>query len=139
MRYLVLLVDREKAKLFTVFLGFIEDYKEFTTDHVPQKVKAKKIDFGRDDKISRHIEGHLDKHLKSVAQITKEFVRGKKINFILIGGHKELFAKVKRHLLYPLNKKKLGEFVTELNIPLDRIFIRCEKAAKDVMSKYKTV
>lgn len=118
MKYLVLLADREKARLFTVNFGKIEEQKEIFDNNVPQNVKAKKIDYGRDDKIFRHIEQHLHYHLMLIAETAREFIKGKNINFIILGGHKELLPKMKAHLTYPLNKMVLGEFVTELNIPL---------------------
>ena len=120
-KYLVLLADREKAIFFTVESGKIKEKKEIFEGSVPQNVKAKKIDWGRDDKIFRHIEQHLHYHLQKVAKEAFEFAKGKKINFVILGGHRELIPKMKKHLLYPLSKIVIGEFVTELNIPIDKI------------------
>lgn len=120
-KYLVLLVDREKARIFTVHLGEIEEHKDIFDGEIPQRVKAKTINLGRTDKIMRDIEGHVHRHLQLIVQATKEFITGKNIHFIIIGGHHELLPKLKKHLQYPLNKMVLGEFVTELNIPLSDI------------------
>lgn len=116
-KYLVLLVDREKARLFTVHLGKIEEQRNFFNDQVPQMVKAKKIDYGREDKIFRHIEEHLHRHLQLVAQVVHEFSKGKNIKFLIIGSHEELLPKIRENLLYPQNKMVIGEFVTEIDIP----------------------
>lgn len=126
-KYLVLLIDREKARMFTVYHGKIEDQKDIFDGEVPQDVKAKKIDWGRDDKIFRHIQQHLHYHLQFVAKAALEFAKGKKINFIILGGHKEMIPKMKAHLLYPLNKIVSGEFVTELNIPLNKVLLLSKK------------
>lgn len=132
-KYLVLLVDREKARLFTVRLGKIEEHKDiFNGGEVPQNVKAKKIDYGREDKIFRHIEQHLHYHLQMIAKKTREFVQGKNINFIILGGHKELLPKMKKHLLYPLNKMVQGKFITELNIPLADILKHSKKLVTEI-------
>lgn len=131
-KYLILLVDRKKARLFTVHLGKIEEHKEVFNASVPQNVKAKKIDYGRDDKIFRHIEQHLHYHLQLIAKTTKEFAQGKNIHFIILGGHKELLPKIKAHLLYPLNKMVLGEFVTELNIPESEVLKHSKKIAANI-------
>ncbi|MCL4417156.1 MAG: hypothetical protein M1365_10730 [Actinobacteria bacterium] len=127
-KYLVLLADREKARLFTVHLGKIAEQKDFfNKGEVPQNVKAKKIDYGREDKIFRHIEQHLHYHLQMIAKKTREFIQGKNIRFIILGGHKEMLPKIKKHLLYPANKMVKGKFVTELNIPLADILKHSKK------------
>ncbi len=128
-KYLVLLVDREKARLFTVHLGKIEEHKDIFNGQVPQRVRAKTINFGRTDKIMRDIEGHLHRHLQLIAKATKEFVNGKNIRFIIVGGHHELIPKIKKHLRYPLNKMVLGEFISELNIPLSTVLQHSKKIA----------
>lgn len=134
-KYLVLLVDRKKARLFTVHLGKIEEKKDLFDGEVPQNVKAKKIDWGRDDKIFRHIEDHLHRHLQMIAEKTYEFFLGKDIHYIVIGGHAELIPKVKKHLPYPLNKMVLGQFVTELNIPLNEVLLHSKKVASKIDEK----
>lgn len=128
-KYLVLLVDREKARIFTVHLGEIEEHKDIFNGEVPQRVKAKTINLGRTDKIMRDIEGHVHRHLQLIAKATKEFIIGKDIHFIIIGGHHELLPKLKKHLQYPLNKMVLGEFITELNIPLSDVLEHSKKVA----------
>lgn len=128
-KYLVLLVDRKKARIFTVHLGKIEEHKDFFNGEVPQRVKAKTINLGRTDKIMRDIEGHLHRHLQLINRMTREFIKGKNVHFIIIGGHKELLPKIRSHLLYPINKMILGEFVTELNIPLSEVLTRSKKIA----------
>lgn len=133
-KYLVLLVDREKAILFTVRLGKIEERKEIFVGQVPQRVKAKTINLGRTDKIMRHIEYHLNEHLKLVAKETREFIKDKNVKFIIIGSHHELFHKIKKHLKYPLNKMILGEFVTELNIPLSKILHHIGENISDILT-----
>lgn len=131
-KYLVVLADREKARLFTVHLGKIEESKDIFNGDVPQKVKAKKTDYGRDDKIFRHIEDHLHRHLQVIAKATKDFTKGKNIHFIILGGHKELLPKIKEHLPYPLKGKVKGEFITELKVPLNEVLLKSKRIASKV-------
>jgi len=106
-KYLVLLVDRKRARLFTVYLGEIAEEKEVFNGEVPQRVKAKTINWGRYDKIPRHIEDHLDRYLKTISQTVFDFALNKNIRFIILGGHGEIIPKMKKHLSYPLNKMVL--------------------------------
>ncbi len=126
-KYMVLLVDREKAKFFTVHLDKIEDSYEVSNGQVPQKVKAIKVDYGREPQINRHIEDHLHRHLQMVAKTALDFFKNKNIHFIIIGSHKELIPKIRKTLPYPLNKLVLGEFITELNIPVNLILRHSRK------------
>ena len=138
-RYMVLLADRKKAIIFTFVNGQIEDHDTLSVDDVPQNVRANERDFfGRSDIIFRHIEDHLHRHLKLVAKMATEFARGKHINFILIGGHLEMFEKIKKHLPKNLQDKVIGEFVAELNIPLDKI-LAIAKVAADKIQEQKNI
>ena len=128
--YLVLLVDREKARMFTVHFGKIEEQKEIFNGKVPQNVKHGDNTWDSQDKIFRHIEDHLSRHLKLIANAAESFVKNNNVSFILLGGHKEMFPKIKRHLLYPLNKMVAGEFVTELNISLNEVLKLSKKMAE---------
>ena len=129
-KYLVLLVDREKARLFTVHLGKIGEQKEIFDGEVPQNVKHGDDTWDAQDKIFRHIEDHLSCHLKRIAGAAEEFVKNNEISFVIIGGHREMFPKIKKHLPYPLNKMVIGEFVTELNIPLNEILKKSKLVAE---------
>ncbi|OGD86931.1 hypothetical protein A2870_00400 [Candidatus Curtissbacteria bacterium RIFCSPHIGHO2_01_FULL_41_11] len=130
--YLVLVADRKKARLFTVSLGRIQEHKDIFNAEVPQRVKHGDDTWDQQDKIMRHIEDHLHRHLKFIAQETKEFVKNHPVNFVIVAGHKDIIPKIKKHLTYPLNKIVLGEFVTELNIPLNEVFLHSKKIAQRI-------
>src|SRR3972149_6378836 len=132
-RYLVILIDREKTRLFTVHLGEIKEHEDVFINTVPQKVRADEEHFyGRSDKIFRHTEDHLNRHLRLVAEKAREFMKGKRINFIILGGHEELFEKMKRHLRKDIRDKIAGEFVTELNVPINSVYLASKKIAKHI-------
>lgn len=119
--YLVLLADRKMAMLYTLFKGSASSLSRFTKNDVPQRVKHGNNTWDAQDKINRHIENHLHLHLKSVGEFIKKYVKENPVDGILIGGHKALFAKIKKHIPYPTSKKVVGNFVTELKVPLNTI------------------
>ncbi|OGH42236.1 MAG: hypothetical protein A3H79_03805 [Candidatus Levybacteria bacterium RIFCSPLOWO2_02_FULL_36_8b] len=135
-KYLVLLVDHKKARLFTVHLGRIEEHEDVFGEQVPQRVRQINEAWMRQDKIFRHIEDHLHRHIHFIAQKTNEFVKNKHIGFLIIGGHEELFSKIEKHLPYPLSKKFIGRFVTELNIPLNDIYLKSKTIAEKAQKFY---
>lgn len=130
--YLVLLADRQKARLFTVHLGEIKEHKDIFNGDVPQRVKHGDDTWDQQNKIQRHIEDHLLRHLKLIAGETREFAKKNPVSFVIVGGHKEIIPKIKKRLVYPLNKMVLGEFVTELNVPLNDIFLKSKRVAEKI-------
>ncbi|RJQ38073.1 hypothetical protein C4559_02510 [Candidatus Microgenomates bacterium] len=131
-KYMVLLIDRKRARLFTVHLGRIEEHEDVFGVYVPQKVKQINEAWARGDKILRHIEDHLHWHLQKIAKLTTDFAKDKKISFLIIGGHKVLFTKMKNHLPKDLAKKVKGNFVCELNIPLNNVFLKSKNVASSL-------
>lgn len=129
-KYLVLLVDRKKARLFTVHLGNIEEHREISNNIVPQRVRQINKAWMRQDKIFRHIEDHLHRHLELIFNWTCEFVKKNNVTFIIIGTHEELLPRIKKQLPKILSDLTLGFFMTELNIPLNKVFLQSKKIAE---------
>lgn len=131
-KYLVLLVDRKKARLFTVHLGNIEEHREISNSIVPQRVRQINKAWMRQDKIFRHIEDHLHRHLELIFNWTREFVKKNNVAFIIIGTHEELLPRIKKQLPKMLSNLVLGFFMTELNIPLNKVFLQSKKIAEKI-------
>lgn len=120
--YMILLVDRKKAKIFTLIDGIVERKENIDEGNVHQRVKANDIHYyGRSNKIARHIENQLHRRLQFVAQKTANFAKKGQFEGILIGSHKPLFSKIAKHLPYPINQQVKGTFITELKGPFNKI------------------
>lgn len=133
-KYMVLLVDREKAKMFTVEQGEIADQAEVDGDYVPQNKATTGRDgnAGRSDIMSRHTNEMLNRHIDNACKTADKFAKSQNIDFLIIGGHKEMFAKIAEALPPELKNKLAGSFVTELNIPLNDILIESKQIAKTI-------
>ena len=133
-KYLVLLVDREKARMFTVEQGEIVDRSEFIGSFVPQKVKStgRVISGGNIDTMFRHNEELLQRHIELAAKAVAEFTESNDIHFVIIGGHVEIFKKVAKSLPSGLRAKVAGTFVTEVNIPLSDILLESKIVAAKI-------
>ena len=136
--YMVLLVDRQKAKMFTISDGAVEKIEEFKDGHVPQKVKHGDDTWDAQDKIFRHIEDHLHRHLTLVGKKAAAFTKENNITGIIIGSHRPLFSKIEKHLPYPLSRKIKGRFVTELKAPFNEILQRAERLIEQIEQKRKS-
>ncbi len=119
-RFLIVLADREKAKYFTFHMGQVETQGEIQDPTVPQKVKGRNMSTLA-GKVDRHIQDHLNHHFNFIGQKVGEFVKNKQIAAVIIGGHKELMKNVTQHLPKDLQKKVVGEMISELNINMNEI------------------
>lgn len=137
--YMVLLVDRQKAKMFTLIDGSVERVEEIKDGHVPQKVKHGDDTWDAQNKIFRHIEDHLHRHLTLVSQKAAIFAKENHIAVIIIGSHKPLFSKIEKHLPYPLSQKVKGTFVTELKAPFNEVLKRAKRLIDQIEMKEKGV
>lgn len=135
--YMVLLVDRQKAKMFILTNGTVANIVEIKDGHVPQKVKHGDDTWDAQNKIFRHIEDHLHRHLLLVGEKAAEFAGQNHVSRLIIGSHKALFSKVEKHLPTPLFKKVKGKFVTELKAPFNEILHRVLKKINEIENKKK--
>ncbi len=118
--------------MFTYENGNIIRSLELNNDDVPQNVKNGENTWDAQDKLFRHIEDHLHRHLAKVTDAARDFVKNEKIKGVIIGGHKPLFSKIEVEMKYPLSKKVLGKFVTELKIPTKEMISRVNEAISKI-------
>lgn len=133
-KYLVLLVDRKRARMFTMNNGVVAHDEEVINGFVPQKVKHGDDTWDAQDKIFRHIEDHLHRHLTLIAKNAATYAKKNQITAVIIGSHKPLFSKIKKHLPYSLSKKITGIFITELKAPFEEILKRAKKCIENLES-----
>jgi hypothetical protein len=129
-KYLVLLVDREKVRMFTVEQGELVNHSDYVGGYVPQHTKTTgRQPIGGDDAIFRHNETLLKRHIALVARAVVEFTKAQDVHFVIIGGHSEIFKKVAASLPISIRSKIVNSFVTEINIPLNEILLESKKIA----------
>jgi len=134
-KYLVLLVDREKVRMFTVEQGELVDHSDYVGGYVPHHAKSTgREPIGGDDAVFRHNETLLKRHIALVAKAVVEFTKAQDVHFVIIGGHSEIFKKVVAALPMWLRSKIVNSFVTEINIPLNEILLESKKIAATVGS-----
>lgn len=133
--YMVLLADRQKAKMFTFTDGVVGSTEGLRDGQVPQKVKHGDDTWDSQDKIFRHIEDHLHRHLLLIGQHANHFAQQNHISRIIIGSHKQLFSKIEKTLPYPLSRRVKGRFVTELKSPFHEITGRVKRLIDQIEQK----
>jgi peptide chain release factor subunit 1 len=85
-RFCVVVADTEKARLFTVYLGEIVERTDIF-DVVPGWHKKGGWSQAR---FQRHIEDHVNRHLKHVADTAFEFHKSEGFGHLIVGGSQEV-------------------------------------------------
>jgi peptide subunit release factor 1 (eRF1) len=90
-RYAVALVDKERSRLFTIFMGEIEETERFA-DWVPGKHQQggpSQANF------QRHHEAHVYRHLKHVAGALAELQRRRSFDRLVLAGPEEVTGELR--------------------------------------------
>jgi len=121
-RYAVLAADARNARLFSLHLGDLEEHPDvlIRDDEVPDRVRAKKsmavsswgVYSGMgDQRIQRHIEDHVHRHLRHVAGRTYAWFKEERFERMLVAAPDErTLSRLKDHLHSDLRRRVRGEF-----------------------------
>ena len=134
-RYVVVFLERDKARFFSIFLGEIEEISEIMFSDVPQRINAARAEWKglRETKIQGHIQDHLHRHLKKVSEKTSDYFRKNKFNYLVLGAHRELVEKFKEVLDKKSLKKLIGSYHIRTGYDLNRI----KEKSKEVISEHE--
>ena len=108
--FTIVLLDRTQSKLIEVNVGEEEAQSRLIKNDVPQRIQAHGGNMGREDKILRHIEDHLHRHLVEIVKELREFEKNHPDGLIVIGAQKELVGKFTRELSKEMQAKVIGNF-----------------------------
>ncbi len=121
-RYCVVVTDARKARLFSLYLGDFEEHPDvFVEDDVPDRVSASRsvtraagsgVWGGLGDlRVQRHIEDHVHRHLKRVADLAFRFYQETGFDRLILGGPEDkVLPWLKDHLHSYLQQRLAGEF-----------------------------
>ncbi len=147
-RYCVLIADSRKARIFSLYLGDLEEKPDvFIEDNVPDRVRANRsriratgnIQGGLgDENIRRHIENHIHQHLKNAAEQTFRFFKQKKFNRIIIGAPEDkILGQLKDHLHSYLKKRLAGIFHASPDDSDDHLAKKALEIAQDYERRHE--
>jgi peptide subunit release factor 1 (eRF1) len=115
-RYGVILADRARARLFTVFLGEIEEHQDvFSTWNVHRTKSTGTDRWWSQQQFQRKAQVHVLWHLKRVAQETDRLAREHAFDRLVLAGASDVTAELKRLLPKGLRSR----VVAELPLPID--------------------
>jgi peptide subunit release factor 1 (eRF1) len=90
-RYAIVLTGREQARLFTVYLGEIEEHREIFSETKIKHIKSPGNTNARSQaNIQRKDDGHAQHHLKLVAEELERFSARRPFDRLLLAGPREV-------------------------------------------------
>lgn len=127
--YLFIVADSKKAHLFLFAQGKLESTRDIMDPGVMKKIKSNSGELNaRNSKIMNRRGNQLRDHFSKILEEAANFIAGKHINGVFIGGHQPLFKAIENEMSSHLRSLMRGTFVTELNIPREELIAHCEKA-----------
>lgn len=114
-RYCTVVVDKEKARIFLVYMGEIEEnsyiFDEFPGEHKQGGWSQRRF--------QNHLDEHYKQHLKKVADKTLDFFKKYGFDRLIISGSKEILSEFEGVLNSYLKERVVGKFHTEMFKPME--------------------
>lgn len=122
-RYIVVALERDKARFFDISLGKMEEISEVIHSDVPQRINAARAAWKglRETKVQRHIEDHLQRHLHKTAKAAKKYFQKNGASYLVVGAHRELVERFKNALDKKILDKVIGSYHIVPGYKLNRI------------------
>jgi peptide subunit release factor 1 (eRF1) len=132
-RFCTVVIDKEKARIFLTFLGEIEEFSTILDKSFPGKhAQGGWSQRGNQE----HIEVHLLRHLKKVADQTYKFFKKSNFDRLIIAGSKEALPKFESSLHSDLKKRLAGKFLSEMFMDKEH-FLKQSLAVEEKIEKEK--
>jgi peptide chain release factor subunit 1 len=115
-RYGLVLTDRKHARLFTIYLGEIEEHKEAFAEADVTHVKSSGMDHLESQmNIERKADEHAHWHLKRVAELMSRLARKHEFDRLILAGTVEATSELQGLLPKALRTR----VVREISLPID--------------------
>jgi peptide subunit release factor 1 (eRF1) len=125
-RFCVVLVDKEKARIFEVFLGEINEHSEII-DELPRKTKAGGWKGYEENRIQRHANEEVHKHFKKVGDAVMDLSKIYRFDSLILAGHRTDFSAFENDLHPYLKEKVLARIEVDLHVSKETVL---EKATE---------
>lgn len=136
-KYGVLLIDREKAQIYSVYLGEINECLAAFISDVPSKVNFKSQAVLRERKLYGRLEEKLHHFFKLVNDRTMELFKGKKFDYLILAGRKEIIPNFLNYLHSYLQSRHIGNIDAEPDSNISLISNKAQKVIDEFEAKTK--
>lgn len=130
-RFLVIAIERAKARMFEVHAGEIVEYTSIL-DEVPGKVKMGGFGGTEERRIKRHIEDHVRRHFKHVADAAYDLFKKGHHDYLFLCGTDQNTHEFHHYLHNTLHDRIAGSFTEDMNAPAHTILDRVMKLERQI-------
>jgi len=121
-RYGVVLADKERARIFTIFLGEIEEEREALAAAEVRHKKASGTDHWRSQMhFQRQDDMHVRWHLRQVAELMEEVARAYAFDRLVLAGPVEATSELADLLPPRLGERVVGTLRLPMDAPADEV------------------
>ncbi len=132
-RYGVLLINREKAQIYSIYLGGISEYLAALISDVPSKVNFRSQAALREKKILGRLEEKLHHFFKLINDKTMELFKDKRFDYLILGGRKEIIPSFSNYLHSYLQSRYIGSIDAEPDSNINLV----SKKANKIIDKFE--
>ncbi len=129
-RYFVILVSRDKARLFEYYMAELIEHSQIL-DEVPGKVRIAGWYGLAERRIERNIEDKVHRHFKHVADAVHEYDRDNEPDYFIIGGRKDILPEFEGHLHTTIQDRIVARIQIDPEAPTPEVLKQVEKAVEE--------
>jgi len=133
-RYGVLLINREKAQIYSIYLGGISEYLAALISDVPSKVNFRSQAALREKKILGRLEDKLHHFFKLINDKTMELFKDKRFDYLILGGRKEIIPGFSNYLHSYLQSRYIGSIDAEPDSNINLV----SRKANEIIDGFET-
>lgn len=115
-RYFIILISKDRARLFEQSMGTLVEHSEIL-DEIPHSTKQAGWYGLKERRIQRHINDHIHRHFKHVAETSLNFLQTNHYDNVITCGRKEILPDFERHLNSNIRRKIVSRINLDPGIP----------------------
>jgi len=136
-KYGVLMIDREKAQVCSIYLGELNEYLGAFISDVPSKVNYRSQAVLREKKLSSRFEEKLHHFFKMLNEKVLELYKEKKFDYLILSGRKEILPGFKNYMHSYLQSVYIGSIDEEPDSKISAIIEKAKKVIEEFEGKTK--
>ncbi|MEA2015793.1 MAG: hypothetical protein U9O59_03660 [Actinomycetota bacterium] len=136
-KYGILMIDREKAQIYSIYLGELNEYLGAFISDVPSKVNYRSQAVLREKKLTGRLEEKLHHFFKMLNENVMALFREKKFDYLILSGRKEIIPGFKNYMHSYLKSVYIGSIDEEPDSKISTITGKAKRVIEDFESKAK--